>query len=168
MKNIFLVISLHLIFIGCQDSSNTTKPEYVIDPEPIEKFITTNFRLYDLSGNDTTSFKSGESFYMSLKIYNDTDKDQRFVFTYTYCIFSIWEDTLYVANSIGNISYTPVMQYDTLRSADSLITTWKAPNALFQPVSLLPGNYFAKAWIVCFFDSVNVQKPDSILFTIYE
>jgi hypothetical protein len=165
MKHRSLVMILLLTsLVGC----DLEQPELRKDPGGERGNITADFRLRDTLGRESYVFRSGDEFILRLVLSNQTSQPQGFSFTPPAVNFEIQSGDSLVCTSVDGLVFPQVVLRDSIEARGTLTEQWRATKTTARPggIALEPGQYTARAWIGCAFDSFGVLPPRTASFAI--
>lgn len=149
MKRIWISIAITLMLLsGC-----------LITPDDVPQ-ANDVFYLADRDGNPSTTFSSGEDFYMYFNLVNTTQDSLGFTFTGTPVYFTIYQGTTRISGSTDGLYFAQVVVGARLAPGDTIKSMWLAPTPPIQStkIDLEPGQYKA----VATFPTLEVLQTDTI------
>lgn len=143
---------------------------HVNDAAPDYSRLITQFRLYDTTGVEKYTFKSGENFNMKFTVQNNSGEDLTYQYTGFSSKFVIYKADSLFCTSVDGLIFAQVLVTNTLKNGDEYQNSWTAPKTPgMSPVtSLPPGEYVAKVSHSCLFKEYNIANMDSVRFTVTE
>lgn len=136
MKRTQSIIFVALVVFGIGLLAGCDSPTGFISDIPVEIFLT------DLNGAPITSVRTGEEFYVNVKVTNRTDSRRYFSYTPPEFIYKIMvRDSLIMASYEGYY-YPQVVIQGYLDKDSSIVDRWLAPRSPSRPAFILaPGVY---------------------------
>ncbi len=129
------------------------------------------FKLTDMEGNYTTTFKSGDNFYMKFCLVNTTVDTQDYDLSNSgpAVKFYIYQDGQYITSSIDGFDFLSVIIPRKLAPGDTIQSSWLAPTPAHQSTInvLSPGNYEARIEFP-HFETFETDTITVIDFTVTE
>jgi len=147
-KSIYILMTL-ILFWGCI----MNLPDDVPQASDV-------FHLTDRDGNPSTTFASGEDFYMYFNLVNTTQDSLDYSYTGFPVYFSIYKGTTRIVGSMDGLSFAQVLIETKLAPGDTLKGMWLAPTPPIQStkIDLDPGQYRA----VVTFPAIEALQTDTI------
>jgi hypothetical protein len=130
--------------------------------------ITTDFRLRDMNGNESNTFRSGIEFQMHLTLTNETRHIQDFTFGAPTVFFEVRIGDSLVCTSVDGLAFVQVVERGRILAGQTFSHEWRAPNSPVLPgrIVLQPGQYIARASIGYSFDNFDRLPARELTFTI--
>jgi hypothetical protein len=129
------------------------------------------FFLSNFSGDPTTTFQSGEDFFMHFCLVNTTNDTLDFTVgdSRPPVTFYIYKNGIQIASSIDGLCFAHVVMYYKLDPGDTLKGLWLAPTApiLSSHNILSPGRYKARA-VFPEFVELQTDTISDIIFNVVE
>ena len=153
------LVLLAVIILSCKSET--------VQPGPPSAIIT-EINSSDTLGNPSTSFRSGDSFFLRTRITNNTGVAKGYSVTGPEFQIYIFRADTAVASQFWRVFFPQVMQYGVFPKDSVWTAVWKAPQSSQHNshLPLRPGNYVGKVLISARFDSATVEGVDSVKLTI--
>ncbi len=158
MKMICLIL---FVIIGLTSCSNENSVGVI-------NGISTNFKLLNANGKESTSFKSDENFQMKFSVTNLSGNMLSYHYTGVPVIFGIVQNDSVVATSVDGLTFAQVVLGGSIKNGDTYRINWTAPYSPGRQSKFIlsPGKYEAVVIHKRFFDNYQLKSTEPIEFTV--